>query len=657
MNRLQSETSPYLRQHADNPVDWWPWNEEALAEAKTKDKPILLSVGYSACHWCHVMAHESFESPEIAEIMNSGFINIKVDREERPDIDTIYMDAVNALTGRGGWPMTVFCFPDGRPFHAGTYWPDKPRGGMPSFPQVLEQVQLVWRDNRADLEEHANQLLPYVGRQASVLPGGRPEANAIEDASRKLLAAHDNEWGGFGSAPKFPHSMSIDILLRQLQRTNDPEILQAVITSLDAMASGGIYDHLDGGFSRYSVDDYWLVPHFEKMLYDNALLASAYLHAWQITKEQRWRNVAEETIDYVLRRLIQPGGGFASAEDADSEGVEGLYYVWTVDQIKEICGANAPAVLDWYGVTEQGNFEGANILYRPVRGDLLRPPEIEQARQELLNVREGRIRPGLDDKVLTEWNGLMLTTLAEAAVAFERTDWLDAAEQNAEFLCETLQLEDGRWLRSWQIEGGARQLGFAADHAAMIEALVKLSEATGKTKWLDAAIKTADVLIEKFSDEENGGFFTTGTDASALISRPKEIMDNAVPSANSLAALGLLRLGALTGETKYLDAAEKTINLLGSIASEHPTAFGHLLAAIDFSLSGMTEVVVTGNRPDLVKAVQSMWRPNLVLAWGEQRQGPLWDGRDDDLAYVCHNFACQAPTDNPEELLAQLQNS
>ena len=423
------------------------------------------------------------------------------------------------------------------------------------------------------------------------------------------------------------------------------------------MASGGIYDHLDGGFSRYSVDDYWLVPHFEKMLYDNALLACAYLHAWQITKEQRWRNVAEETIDYVLRRLIQPGGGFASAEDADSEGVEGLYYVWTVDQINEICGANAPAVLDWYGVTEQGNFEGANILYRPVRGDLLRPPEIEQARQELLNVREGRIRPGLDDKVLTEWNGLMLTTLAEAAVAFERTDWLDAAEQNAEFLCGTLQLEDGRGLRAWQIEGGARQLGFAADHAAMIEALVKLSEATGKTKWLDAAIKTADVLIEKFSDEENGGFFTTGTDAPALISRPKEIMDNAVPSANSLAALGLLRLGALTGETKYLDAAEKTINLLGSIASEHPTAFGHLLAAIDFSLSGMTEVVVTGNRPDLVEAVHSMWRPNLVLAWGEQRQGPLWDGRDDNLAYVCHNFACQTPTDNPEELLAQLQNS
>jgi len=656
MNRLQNETSPYLRQHADNPVDWWPWNEEALAEAKATDKPILLSVGYSACHWCHVMAHESFENPEIAEIMNAGFINIKVDREERPDIDTIYMDAVTSLIGRGGWPMTVFCFPDGRPFHAGTYWPDKPRGGMPSFPQVLEQVQLVWRDNRSDLEEHANQLLPYVGRQASALSGGPPERNAIEDASKKLLASHDNEWGGFGSAPKFPHSMSIDILLRQLQKTNDPEILQAATTSLDAMASGGIYDHLDGGFSRYSVDNYWLVPHFEKMLYDNALLARVYLHAWQITKQQRWRNVAEETIDYVLRRLTQPGGGFASAEDADSEGVEGLYYVWSVDQINEICGSNAPAVLEWYGVTEQGNFEGANILYRPVRGDLLRPPEIEQERQALLNAREERIRPGLDDKVLTEWNGLMLTTLAEAAIAFERTDWLDAAEQNAEFLCETLQQEDGRWLRSWQIEGGARQPGFAADHAAMIEALVKLSEATGKTKWLDAAIKTAEVLIEKFSDDDNGGFFTTGNDTPALISRPKEIMDNAVPSANSLAALGLLRLGALTGETKYLDAAEKTINLLGSIASEHPTAFGHLLGAIDFSLSGMTEVVVTGDRPDLVKAVQSAWYPNLVLAWGEKRQGPLWEGRDDNLAYVCHNFACQTPTDNTEQLLLQLQN-
>ncbi|MDG2908071.1 MAG: thioredoxin domain-containing protein [Acidimicrobiales bacterium] len=655
MNRLADESSPYLRQHADNPVDWYPWGEEAFAEARRSSRPVLLSVGYSACHWCHVMAHESFEDPATAELMNRWFVNVKVDREERPDVDAIYMDAVTALVGRGGWPMTVFLDPEGLPFHAGTYWPNRSRGGMPSFQQVLNAVQEAWTERRDDLSEIGTRLLGRMAVYADLEPDGQlPPSDTLQRASEVLRRQHDPHWGGFGGAPKFPQSMSLEALLRRQVAAPDPGLAGVIGTTLDAMASGGMADHLGGGFARYSVDERWLVPHFEKMLYDNALLARTYLHAWQIFGHGRWRQVAEEAIGYVLRDLRLPGGGFAAAEDADSEGVEGRFYVWSEPQVRVVCGTDADEAIEWYGVTPEGNFEGTNILHRPVRGDLMRPPGVERARQALFNARELRIRPGLDDKVLTEWNGLMLSTLAEAAAATGRGDWLEAAKDNAEFLLSNLRNEDGRWLRSWQSDVGARHLGYAADHAAMVDALTRLGEATGEVRWIDEAAHSADLLLELFTDRVNGGFFTTGDDAERLVTRPKDVLDNAHPSANSLAAVALLRLGALTGERRYTDAAESVLLLLGRLLVDHPTALGHLLGAVDLLHAGITEVVITGDRPDMVEAVARAYRPNLVLAWGEERSGPLWEGRDGDRAWVCRDFACRAPVEDVGSLLAEL---
>ena len=655
MNRLADESSPYLRQHATNPVDWFPWGDEAFAEARGRDVPVLLSIGYSSCHWCHVMAHESFEDPDTAALMNDGFVNVKVDREERPDVDGVYMTAVTTLTGRGGWPMTVFCHPDGRPFHGGTYWPDRPRGGMPSFSQILVAVREAWADRRSDLDDAGSRLTAAIARQTDISPDDAPPPKGtFHSAALQLAAQHDSVWGGFGGAPKFPQAMGLETLLRYFLATRDPTALEVVTTTLDAMASGGIYDHLGGGFSRYSVDDRWLVPHFEKMLYDNALLSRVYLHAWQVTGHDRWLQVASETIDYVRRDLRHPGGGFYSAEDADSEGVEGKFYIWSEEEIREVCGGDTEAALSWYGVTPEGNFEGANILIRPERGALIRPDDVERSRVALFRQRDRRIRPGLDDKVLTEWNGLMLSTLAEGAAATGRTDWLEDAVSNARFLWENLRRDDGRWMRSWQAEGGARHLGYAADHAAMIDGLVRLGEATGEAQWTDMAVDTADTLLVLFSDQYNGGFFSTGNDAETLITRPKDVFDNAHPSANSLAALALLRLGALTGEGRFTDAAESVLRLLGRNAASQPTAFGRLLEAIDLFHSGTTEVVVTGDRTDLVSAVASSYRPNTVLAWGERRPGPLWDGREGNQAWVCRNRTCTAPVDSVEALLANL---
>ena len=664
MNRLVTETSPYLRQHADNPVHWWPWGSEAMAEAAERDVPILLSVGYSACHWCHVMAHESFEDSDIAAQMNAGFVNVKVDREERPDVDSIYMDAVTALTGRGGWPMTVFCHPDGRPFHGGTYWPDRPRGSMPSFPQVLDAVSEAWAERRSELDGLADRLTANMARHAELSPGEDvPTAETLARAVAQLGEQHDDEWGGFGTAPKFPQAMSLEALLRFLATTgpDDPHRTRAVevaTTTLDAMASGGMHDHLGGGFARYSVDPWWLVPHFEKMLYDNALLARAYLHGWRVLGHRRWRLVATEAIDYVLRDLRHPDGGFFSAEDADSEGAEGTFYVWTPDEVREACAGlpddEVAAALDWYGVTAAGNFEGANILHRPLRGDLERPKAIERARLALFARREQRVRPGLDDKVLTEWNGLMLATLSEAAMALGREDWLDAARANGDFLARNLRRDDGRWLRSWQADAGAHTLGFAADHAAMVDGLTRLGEASGEARWTELAASTADVLLDRFLDDERGGFHATGHDAEGLVRRPKDLLDNAHPSANSLAAVALLRLGALVGDARYIDAAEGVLRLLGESVGGHPTAFGHLLGAVDLWHSGITEVVVTGDRPDLVATAAGKWRPNAVLAWGEPFGGPLWDERDGDRAWVCRDFACRAPVDTPADLETEL---
>jgi uncharacterized protein YyaL (SSP411 family) len=665
VNRLADETSPYLRQHADNPVDWYPWGDEAFAAARRDDRPVLLSVGYSACHWCHVMAHESFEDPEIAALMNDLFVNIKVDREERPDVDEIYMEAVQALTGQGGWPMTVFLTPDGRPFFGGTYFPSTRRGGMIAFPELCRRIDELWRTRRPDVDSQAGQLTAALGRSVLVEPAdGSPGGDALEAAVKALRQQHDDARGGFGGAPKFPQAMSLDLLLRAVARrpVPDADIPGVVETSLDAMASGGIYDHLGGGFARYSVDAVWLVPHFEKMLYDQSLLVRAYLHGWQALGHERYRQVLDETVGYVLRDLRHPEGAFFSAEDADSEGEEGRFYVWTPDQVVAALDGDrdlADEVMAFYGVTPGGNFEGRTILNRiHARGggavDLARPPRIEEARARLFAAREHRVRPGLDDKVLTEWNGLMLAALAEAAAATGRRDWLDAAVGTGEFLLRSLRREDGRWLRSWQARGGARHLAYAADHAALVDAFVRLAEATGEARWLDAASSTADALLDLFWDEERGGVFTNGSDAEQLVARNKDLMDNATPSANSLAAVALLRLAALTGEERYRDRAERILRLAGSLATQHPTAFGHLLAAVDLAVNGIDEVVVAGDRPDLVEVVQSRFLPGAVLAWGERYASPLWEGRDDGRAYVCRNYACRLPAEDPEALAAQL---
>ena len=661
MNRLDGEASPYLRQHRHNPVDWYPWGPEAFAAAAERDRPVLLSVGYSSCHWCHVMAHESFEDPDTAAVMNELFVNVKVDREERPDVDAVYMDSVQALTGRGGWPMTVFLTPDGQPFYGGTYYPDRPRGGMASFRQVMAAVDDAWRNRRSDVAAQASQLTELIERTGRAAPAadGPPGPEGLDRAAAQIKAAFDPVWGGFGAAPKFPAAMTLASALRLHRRTGDPELLGVVTTSLDAMASGGIYDHLGGGFARYSVDQRWLVPHFEKMLYDNALLAQAYLHAWMVTGNPAYRQVLDETVGYVLRDLRHPDGGFYSAEDADSEGVEGKFYVWSAAELAAVAGEGADEAAEWWGVTSAGNFEGANILHRPVRGDLARSPAVESARQALFEHREGRVRPGLDDKVLTEWNALMLQALCEAAAATGNPEWADAAVANGEFLAAALRRSDGRWLRSWQAGGngraaGARHLACAPDYGALAGAFVDLAELTGRARWIEEARAAADGLIELFWDPESGGVYTTGTDAEELVTRPKDLMDNATPSAQSSAAAALLRLSALTGEDGYTERAEAILGLLGTPACQHPTAFGRMLQAVDMYAGGLDEIVVVGDRPDLVAEARARYRPNSVLAWGEPYPSPLWDGRRPGFAYVCRHYACEAPASTPAELAERL---
>ena len=665
MNRLAEESSPYLQQHKENPVDWYPWGDEAFARARDEDRPVLLSIGYAACHWCHVMAHESFEDPVTAAVMNELFVNVKVDREERPDVDAVYMEAVQAMTGHGGWPMTMFLTPDGRPFYGGTYFPDKPRHGMPAFEEVLRAVAEGWRERRTEVGHQADRLTSALGKMSD-LPApadgsALPDGPALLTRARDALARRfDPRWGGFGPAPKFPQPDTLELLLRAHARNpDDTEALSMVVTTLDAMASGGMYDHLGGGFARYSVDDRWLVPHFEKMLYDEALLVRAYLHAWQVTGEQRFVQVVTETIDYVRRHLRHPDGGFYSSEDADSEGHEGTFYIWSVEELRSLLGDDAEAAIAWWGVSRPGNFEGRNILHRPERGDLLRPEAIERARRTLFDARETRVRPGLDDKVLAEWNGLFLSALAEAAAATGRADWLADARANGEFLLHQLRRDDGRWLRAWQGGRPGRHLALAADYAAMVDAFTRLAEATGEGRWISWARDTADDMLDLFWDDEAGGLFTTGSDAERLITRSKDLVDNAVPSANGTAALALLRLAALTGDSGYRDRAEAILRLLAPVAEQHPSALTRTVAAIDLASRPVTEVVVVGDRPDLVRAVQARYLPNSVLAWGDPYPSPLFESRTAGpdgagLAYVCENYSCKVPVGGVEELLGQL---
>ncbi len=663
-NRLAQETSPYLRQHQNNPVDWYPWGPEAFAAARDRNVPILLSVGYSACHWCHVMAHECFEDDEVAEVINRLFVNVKVDREERPDVDSIYMDAVQAMTGRGGWPMTVFLTPDGKPFFGGTYFPKS------QFLQLLAAIDDVWRNKPADVQQNVGSLMEAIDRTRTVAPAKDvPDTAEIDLGLHQLANSFDEQWGGFGTAPKFPSTNSIELVLRAHLRTGHPDPHRVVATTLQAMASGGMYDHLGGGFARYSTDEKWLVPHFEKMLYDQALLARIYVRAALVFDDPTYRQVASETIDYVLRELHHPGGGFYSAEDADSldadgRSHEGAFYVWTADEARAAVGDDveaADAALDWYEFTRpenvDGNFEGKVIPARLFhRGDLLRPDAVERARIAMLAARAERPRPGLDDKVLTEWNGLMLATLAEAAAAFGRADWLGAAIANGEFLLRELRAPDGRWSRSWQADGEprARHAALANDHAAVVDAFTRLAEATGEARWIEHAMATADTLLDHFWDLDQGGLFTTADDAERLVVRQKDLMDNATPSANSVAAMALLRLAALTGQQRYANLADQILRLLATVIPKAPSAFSNALAAIDLRSSGTTEIAIVGHCPDLLAVVRETWRPNSVLAWGEAYDSPLWHSRSDGLAYVCRDFACQQPATDVATLRAQL---
>jgi uncharacterized protein YyaL (SSP411 family) len=655
MNRLATETSPYLRQHRDNPVDWFPWGPEAFTVAKQRNVPILLSVGYSACHWCHVMAHECFEDEEVASRMNELFVCVKVDREERPDVDAVYMDAVQAMTGRGGWPMTVFMTPDAEPFYGGTYFPKD------AFLKLMGAIDDVFRNRPDDVRQNVTALVHAINVSSTIAPADDlPDVEDLNKSVQALGGTFDAEWGGFGQAPKFPSTFNLQLMLRACLSTDGDAPKEIVTTSLDAMASGGIYDHIGGGFARYSVDREWLVPHFEKMLYDQALLCGIYLHGLIVLGQQQWRQVLEETIGYVLRELRHPDGGFFSAEDADSLdedgiGVEGLFYTWTPDEVRAALPGIDPAVVDelleWFDITEAGNFEGRSIPNRMAsRGQLRRPADLQAARQELYQARERRQRPGLDDKVLTEWNALFLSVLTQAASVFGRQDWLDAAIVNGEFLIRELRRPNGRWHRSWQASGEpqARHEALAADHAALIDAFTRLAEATGQARWIEEAMLTADTMLEWFWDPEQGGLFTTAEDAEALIVRQKDLSDNATPSANSNAAIALYRLAALTGEQRYSNHADRILQLVGGLLADSPGMFSNALVATDLRRRGATEIAIVGDRPDLVRLAHSIWRPDTVLAWGERYDSPLWTDRKDGFAYVCKQYSCEAPQDTLE---------
>jgi uncharacterized protein YyaL (SSP411 family) len=648
-NRLADETSPYLLQHAHNPVDWYPWGEEALAKAQAEDKPIIVSIGYSACHWCHVMERESFEDPEIGRLMNEHFVAVKVDREERPDIDAIYMDAVQAMTGHGGWPLNAFLTPEGVPFHAGTYFPPQPRHGMPAWRQILEAVARAWDDKGDEIRSQAGRIVPRL-QGAVHLEAAESEVDpaALDRAVAILRRDYDDEHGGWGSAPKFPAASVIEFLLRRGER-------ETPLHALRAMASGGIYDQVGGGFARYSVDASWTIPHFEKMLYDNALLARAYLHAWQVSDEPLFRRVCEETLDWALRELRQPEGGFASALDADSEGEEGKYYVWSLDEVHEALGPElAPTAIAYFGMSEEGNFEGRN---NPVRATA-DPPQREEIRARLYEARERRVRPGLDDKRLTAWNALMISALAEAGAVLQRPDYRDAAVSCAEFLLRDMRDADGRLLRTFN-RGRAKLAAYLEDHAFLLEALLTLYEATFDPRWFTEARALADTMVERFTDSERGGFFSTASDHEPLIARRKELDDAPIPSGGSAAAFGLLRLAALTGEHAYEEAGLGPIRLLHEVAPQHPAAFGHLLQAVDFHVSPVREVALVGDDfSALERVVRARFRPHVVLAGGPADGVPLLAGRDPvdgrAAAYVCEHFACRRPVTEPEELEALL---
>jgi uncharacterized protein YyaL (SSP411 family) len=629
VNRLAEETSPYLLQHADNPVDWYPWGDEAFERARDEDKPVLLSVGYAACHWCHVMEHESFEDAETAALMNERFVNIKVDREERPDVDSLYMDAVVALTGHGGWPMTVFLTPEGEPFLGGTYYPPEPRFGMPSFKQVLVAVADAYRDRRGDVAGQASAIVDAVRRSSELAPSPEPlTEDLLRQAARGLRSQFDAEWGGWGQAPKFPQPSVLEFLLRMHLRGDD-NALPMVTATLDAMAAGGMYDLVGGGFHRYSVDREWLVPHFEKMLYDNALLAATYLHASVVTGDDRYRRITEQTVDYMIRELRLPEGGFASAQDADTDGIEGLTFTWTPDE---------PVREELLHPFEHGRFI--------IRGDL-----DEEERSRLFELREERPKPARDDKAIAAWNGLALAALAEAGRRLERPDYVEAARALGEFLLGPLSSEDGRLHRTYR--GAAKGTGYLEDYADVAHGLLELHVATGELRWFEEANRLARLAVELFADEERSGFFLSPADAEQLVARKKDLEDQPTPSGNSMLAHVLLRLARIYGDDELARYAVGVFRLIREALGRVPLAFGHALAALDLHFSPPREIAIIGS-PDseVARAALRPFDPNAVVAVGPAEDVPLLAGKalvdGKPAVYVCERFACQAPVTDPK---------
>ncbi len=676
-NRLANETSPYLLQHAENPVDWYPWGEEAFEAARQRDVPILLSVGYSSCHWCHVMERESFENEQIADMMNRWFVSIKVDREERPDVDSVYMTAVQAMTGHGGWPMTVFLTTDGEPFYGGTYFPPEDRGGLPSFVRVLETLSEAYVSRKSDVLASGKQLVERLRQAYTPDPGVEPLTEAIlNTAFESALTQFDDRSGGFGLQPKFPQPATLEFILRFYARSGVPLALEMVEYTLSKMAAGGIHDQIGGGFHRYSTDAFWLVPHFEKMLYDNALLARLYTHAFQVTGNEDFRRTAERIIDYVIREMTSPDGGFYSAQDADSEGVEGKFFVWRPELLNQLLGSDdARIVADYFGVTDEGNFEGMSILNVPS------PPAevasrysmtvseletlIDTASQRLLEARSTRVPPMTDTKTIVAWNGLMLAAIAEASAVFERDDYLEVARANASYLLEVM-VQSGRLRRTdSDSENGAR--GFLDDYASLIDGLLVLHSADGDSRWLVEAESLARSAVELFWDPLRGQFFDTGSDQEALIVRPRDVTDNAHPSGHSMMTDALIRLSTITGNSDFRNMAAQSLRGVRGIMEQFPTGAGHWLCALDSYLADSKEAVVVADSDHseampMLRRLASVFEPSAVrvaMTIGDNRlvEWPVFTGRmtvdGKPTAYVCRNYACQLPTNDADTMMAE----
>jgi uncharacterized protein YyaL (SSP411 family) len=679
-NRLSSAISPYLLQHAKNPVDWYPWSAEAWERAREEEKPIFLSIGYSACHWCHVMAHESFENERIARLLNEHFIAIKVDREERPELDQLYMEAVQMLTGGGGWPLSVFLTPSLQPFFGGTYWPPQPRGGLPGFDQVLRAVADAWKNRRDQALEQAETLTGLLRdvrlSGESGPPAAEPGPQLLDNADAAMARSFDPQHGGFGTAPKFPHPLDLRLLLRSWRRTGRGPLLSMVATTLDQMAAGGIYDHLGGGFHRYSTDARWLVPHFEKMLYDNALLAVPYLEAWQATGDGRYAQVVRETLDYVLREMTAPEGGFYSTEDADSEGEDGKFYLWTPVEVAAVLAPEASrAFCHVYDVSEPGNFDGRNILNRSKTlgqsaSFLGRPvedleAELASSRRRLLEARGARVRPERDDKVLVGWNGLMIDALARAGAALGQPRYIDAAASAARFLLSALRSREGRLLHVWR-RGEARLDAFLDDYAGLANALVSLYEARFEECWIDEAIVLTEEILRRFYDPAEGGFFYAAADHESLIARKKDMLDSSLPSGGGLATLALLRLGTLLGGNDYLEAARHSLRACATLMERSPVGTGTLLLALDFDLGPTAEIVLFGGEDrrataDALAVLHREFIPNKVVAFRDASvasapRSPaletIFAGKQPippgPTLFLCQHFACQTPVTGGE---------